>query len=195
MPFLSDTGSMNLRLPTLVALAALVMLTASLGGCADATPSTSTLPPANGPPSMAGKSAEERLQALRALSRASKATTYYPGDPYTGMSIVSIDTADLAGNGAYAMKIRYATESSDRSMIVTIYTADQYARAHVEPTGPPVTIMPYRPSDFIIGPFGVPRHNILRSQRPGAVIVVSGNPSMGVGQLTDVADHLRPVTD
>jgi hypothetical protein len=184
------SGFVQHRIPILFVL---VVLATAVGACATATTLSTTLLPPNSSESMAGKSVEQRLQALEALSRTSKATIYYPGDPYAGMSIVSIDTADLAGNGAYAMNIQYASESSDRVMTVMVYTDDQYARAHVVPTGPPVTVVPHSPSDFVFGPLGAPSHNLLQSVRPGAVIVVTANPGMSVSQLVDVAEQLTPV--
>ena len=85
-------------------------------------PAPSASQPTPGDSSLAGKSVGERLQVLQALSRTSKATIYYPGDPYAGMSMVFIGSDLLAGEGPVAMSIHYAAEASDRSMTVDIYT-------------------------------------------------------------------------
>jgi hypothetical protein len=151
---------------------ALVVIAMALASCADATPTSSTLPPLNGPPSLVGKSAEERLQTLQALSRTSKATIYFPGDPYAGVSIFNIDTDNLAGKGAYAMNIHYAAESSDRSMTVTLRSDS---------------------SDTVYKLSGDPAPVELVAKRPGAVIVVRGDPEMTASQLSDVATQLMPV--
>jgi hypothetical protein len=157
---------------------ALVVIAMALASCADATPTSSTLPPLNGPPSLVGKSAEERLQTLQALSRTSKASIYFPGDPYAGMSIFNIDTDNLAGKGAYAMSIHYATESSDRSMTVTIYTPEQYAQssaAHSHEARSTVTLRSDS-SDTVYKLSGDPAPVELVAKRPGAVIAVRGRP-------------------
>jgi hypothetical protein len=178
-----------------VASIALVILAAALSACTTPTPTSSTLPPLERPPSLAGKSAEERLQTLQALSRTSKATIYFPGDPYAGMSIVNIDTDSLAGKGAYAMSIHYATESSDRSLTVTIYTPEQYAQssaAHSHEARSTVTLRSDS-SGTVFKLSGDPAPVELVAKRPGAVVVVRGDPEMTASQLSDVATQLMPV--
>ena len=92
-------------------------------------PASSASQPTPGESSLAGKSVEERLQTLQALSRTSKTTIYYPGDPYAGMSIAFIGSDSLAGIGHVAMSIHYAADASERSMTVDIYTPQQYAQS------------------------------------------------------------------
>ena len=187
-------GGFFLAIPVVfVVIVLLADATADRPSTTTARAATSSTSQVTGSSSLAGNSVEERLQTLQALSRTSKATIYYPGDPYAGMSIVHIQADTLAGTGPTAMIIQYASDPSDRFMTVTIYTAEQYASARVVPNGPPVTVKPHSPSDFVFGPIGAPSHNLLQSVRPGAVIVVTGDPGMTVSQLVDVAEQLRPV--
>lgn len=119
---------------------------------------------------------------------------YYPGDPSLDMAMVHIDTDFLGGTGPYAMIIQYAADTGDRYMTVTLYTPEQFAADGLPSGAGPAITLDTGTGDAIyeLGGGGLPQTTLV-APRPGAVVVVSGNPDMKVSELSDVAASLRSV--
>lgn len=110
------------------------------------------------------------------------------------MSLIYITTDSLGGTGPYSMVMEYATESVDRTMTITLYSPDQFARYGIVPkAAEPILTLATGPGDQIYATGGSPPQTWLVARRPGAVVVVSGTPDLGVSGLSDVAAHLASV--
>ncbi len=192
----SSGGSWVRTVSPLISLALLAVVPLVAGACGGFEPGSISL---ESPTSydLGGMSEAERGQTLADLSRTSRATVYYPGDPSLGMKMAHIDKDFLSGTGPRALVIRYGGQTPERHMTVTVYTPEQFEEYSQLGSGasPPVALTGGSgDAIYELGGGGLPQTTLV-AQRPGAVVVVSGNPDMTVSELTEVAAALRAVDE